>query len=152
MRPSPHSSASVCAGACQSKLGCVWCIHMQSTNCRHLFICRTDLASDPSLSSMSLSLQSSAALSSSSTAEAASPTSTSGWSERPSTPAGSAASSTASTSGSEGGKAPVAAEATYTGESISIDATNLKDYLGQPPFAKDRFYDVTPPGVRPALA
>ena len=33
-----------------------------------------------------------------------------------------------------------------------IDKASLKDYVGMPPFAKDRIYDVTPPGVVTGLA
>ncbi|CAN8102175.1 unnamed protein product [Discula destructiva] len=35
---------------------------------------------------------------------------------------------------------------------VSIDKTNLKDYVGPPIFTSDRLYDVTPPGVTMGLA
>lgn len=35
---------------------------------------------------------------------------------------------------------------------VSIDRTNLKDYVGPPVFTSDRLYDVTPPGVAMGLA
>jgi Lon-like ATP-dependent protease len=35
---------------------------------------------------------------------------------------------------------------------IEITAANLKDYVGSPPFAKERMFDITPPGVVMGLA
>lgn len=35
---------------------------------------------------------------------------------------------------------------------VTVTADNLKDYVGQPVFTNDRFYDVTPPGVTMGLA
>lgn len=37
-------------------------------------------------------------------------------------------------------------------ESITVDVGDLFDYVGHPPFATDRIYDVTPPGVVTGLA
>ena len=37
-------------------------------------------------------------------------------------------------------------------DSIVVDVDDLVDYVGQPPFATDRIYDVTPPGVVTGLA
>ena len=41
---------------------------------------------------------------------------------------------------------------TYTGEPICIDIKVLKELCGQPPFAADRIYEHTPPGVVMGLA
>ncbi|GAX85453.1 hypothetical protein CEUSTIGMA_g12869.t1 [Chlamydomonas eustigma] len=40
----------------------------------------------------------------------------------------------------------------YSGEPLLIDDASLKDYCGQPPFAQDRIYVSTPPGVVMGLA
>jgi len=37
-------------------------------------------------------------------------------------------------------------------ENIVIDKSDLKDFVGQPPFTSDRIYDITPPGVVMGLA
>lgn len=37
-------------------------------------------------------------------------------------------------------------------EPITVKEEELKDYVGQPPFSSDRFYEVTPPGVVMGLA
>jgi len=37
-------------------------------------------------------------------------------------------------------------------EPVRVDAGDLKDFVGQPPFTSDRIYDVTPPGVVMGLA
>lgn len=43
-------------------------------------------------------------------------------------------------------------ELKYTGPVITIDKGDLKEYVGQAPFAQDRFYETTPPGVVLGLA
>lgn len=43
-------------------------------------------------------------------------------------------------------------QVTYTGDPIIIDKEALKEYCGQAPFAKDRFYESTPAGVVMGLA
>lgn len=37
-------------------------------------------------------------------------------------------------------------------EAITIDTTNLTDFVGKPIFTQDRLYDITPPGVVMGLA
>ncbi len=41
---------------------------------------------------------------------------------------------------------------TYSGDPIQIDVGCLKEYCGPPPFAQDRIYQQTPPGVVMGLA
>ena len=40
----------------------------------------------------------------------------------------------------------------YSGDPIVIDSSGLQKYVGLPPFAQDRFYEVTPEGVVMGLA
>jgi Lon-like ATP-dependent protease len=40
----------------------------------------------------------------------------------------------------------------YEGGPVSIGKDDLKDYVGLPPFAQDKFYDTTPTGVVMGLA
>jgi Lon-like ATP-dependent protease len=40
----------------------------------------------------------------------------------------------------------------YEGGPISIGSGDLKEYVGLPPFAQDKFYDTTPVGVVMGLA
>jgi len=54
--------------------------------------------------------------------------------------------------GSEGEGKGDSPKVRYTGEPLVIEAAALKEYLGQAPFAPDRFYDSTPPGVVLGLA
>lgn len=35
---------------------------------------------------------------------------------------------------------------------ITVDAPELVDYVGQPPFTNDKIYEITPPGVVMGLA
>lgn len=35
---------------------------------------------------------------------------------------------------------------------ITVDASELVDYVGQPPFTNDKIYETTPPGVVMGLA
>ncbi|KAK9906845.1 hypothetical protein WJX75_009027 [Coccomyxa subellipsoidea] len=44
------------------------------------------------------------------------------------------------------------ADVALEGEPVTVEADDLKDYVGQPPFTSDRIYDVTPAGVVMGLA
>ncbi|KAG2447753.1 hypothetical protein HYH02_007211 [Chlamydomonas schloesseri] len=65
-----------------------------------------------------------------------------------STSTGSSSSSSASTSN----KPPPKVRVEYDGPPITVHRAQLKDYVGQAPFAKDKFYESTPPGVVMGLA
>lgn len=43
-------------------------------------------------------------------------------------------------------------EVQYDGDPVSVSDSDLKEYVGLPPFAQDKFYDTTPPGVVMGLA
>lgn len=79
-------------------------------------------------------------------ADSSTPGSTSSTSSDGSTGSTSSGSSTSSTASSN------PAQVVYDGDPVVIDSGDLKDYVGLPPFAEDRFYDRTPPGVVMGLA
>jgi Lon-like ATP-dependent protease len=54
-----------------------------------------------------------------------------------------------SSSSSSGGST---LQVVYEGDPISIGDGDLKEYVGLPPFAQDKFYDTTPAGVVMGLA
>ncbi|KAG2430217.1 hypothetical protein HXX76_010316 [Chlamydomonas incerta] len=61
--------------------------------------------------------------------------------------------STSSTSASAAAaKPPPKVRVEYSGPPITVHRAQLKDYVGQAPFAKDKFYETTPPGVVMGLA
>lgn len=47
---------------------------------------------------------------------------------------------------------PEAVVDTLNNPAIEITSDNLSEYVGSPPFAKERMYDITPPGVVMGLA
>jgi Lon-like ATP-dependent protease len=59
---------------------------------------------------------------------------------------------TTTTTSSSSSASPEQPQVEYSGEPITIGPGDLKEYVGIPPFAKDRFYDTTPPGVVMGLA
>lgn len=61
------------------------------------------------------------------------------------------AKSSTSSSNSSGSTSSVC-EVVYEGDPIVISDSDLKDYVGLPPFAQDKFYDTTPVGVVMGLA
>lgn len=62
-------------------------------------------------------------------------------------------SSTASSSSADSSSQPSSVcEVVYEGDPITINQQDLKEYVGLPPFAQDKFYDSTPVGVVMGLA
>lgn len=60
---------------------------------------------------------------------------------------GSAAGGDKAGAGGPGAGAPRQMRVEYDGPPITVSKAQLKDYVGQAPFAKDKFYDTTPPGA-----
>ncbi|PNW82498.1 hypothetical protein CHLRE_06g281350v5 [Chlamydomonas reinhardtii] len=88
--------------------------------------------------------------SSSGTAEAS--TSTSTPSSTSSTATNTDSTTTTSTANSTSSKPAPKVRVEYDGPPITVHRAQLKDYVGQAPFAKDKFYESTPPGVVMGLA
>jgi Lon-like ATP-dependent protease len=83
---------------------------------------------------------------SSSDADSASSSSSSSASSQPSSTDSSSASESSSSSSSG------VLRVVYEGGPVTISGSDLKDYVGLPPFAQDKFYDTTPTGVVMGLA
>lgn len=60
--------------------------------------------------------------------------------------------STADSSSSSSSSGSSVCEVVYEGDPIVIGDSDLKEYVGLPPFAQDKFYDTTPTGVVMGLA
>jgi Lon-like ATP-dependent protease len=57
-----------------------------------------------------------------------------------------------SSSSSSSGSGSSTLQVIYEGDPIKIGDSDLKEYVGLPPFAQDKFYDTTPSGVVMGLA
>jgi Lon-like ATP-dependent protease len=68
----------------------------------------------------------------------------------PSADSSSSSSDAAAESSSSSGGSTL--QVVYEGDPISIGDGDLKEYVGLPPFAQDKFYDTTPAGVVMGLA
>jgi Lon-like ATP-dependent protease len=81
---------------------------------------------------------------------------TGGGDDSSSSSSSNSSSSSSGSGGTAGGGSTAASggglRVVYTGEPVTIGADQLKEFVGLPPFAQDKFYDSTPTGVVMGLA